>query len=200
MKPVPSLFFASTHYVQVGHFVNSIVGVVLCAFGLFILEAGALTWRVALFPLMLVSALAIFYAFVVAMTTLVFWAVRLEGLESMFNVFFRTSRYPVDIYPKWIKGFLTYLFPVAFVSTVAHRNLGRSRFGLVDSCRTRDCDDCGVWGYALLAFGTQAVFERLKLDERNRTRGASRVGSVNERPACRPVSAPAGKALGRCRF
>ena len=55
---------------QVGHFVNSIVGVVLCAFGLFILEAGALTWRVALFPLMLASALRdLPYAFVVAMTT-----------------------------------------------------------------------------------------------------------------------------------
>ena len=123
MKPVPSLFFASTHQVQVGHLVNSIMGVVLCAVGLFILEAGELSWRVALFPLMLASALAIFYAFVVAMTTLVFWAVRLEGIESMFNVFFRTARYPVDIYPTWIRGFLTYMFPVAFVSTVPTETL-----------------------------------------------------------------------------
>ena len=123
MKPVPSLFFASTHQVQVGHLVNSIMGVVLCAVGLFILEAGEFSWRVALFPLMLASALAIFYAFVVAMTTLVFWAVRLEGIESMFNVFFRTARYPVDIYPTWIRGFLTYMFPVAFVSTVPTETL-----------------------------------------------------------------------------
>ncbi len=123
MKPLPSLFLASTRDFHVSRSVNSIMGLVLCAFGLFTLGAGELSWRVALFPLMLASSLAIFYAFVVGMTTLAFWAVRLERIESMFNVFFRTARYPVHIYPTWLRGFFTYLFPVAFVSTVPTETL-----------------------------------------------------------------------------
>ena len=116
---------------------------------------------------MLASGLAVFFAFVVAMTTLAFWAVRLEGVESMFNVFFRTARYPVDIYPRWLRGFFTYLFPVAFVSTVPTETLVGRDSGWLIARRTGNRSHSGVRGRALLAAGTQALFERFELSRQD---------------------------------
>ena len=123
MKPVPSLFLASTRNFAAANSAFVLMGLSLALFGIFALEAGQASWRIALFPVLLASGLAIFYALLIAMTTLVFWAVRLDNIEHLFNVFFRTGRYPVDIYPFWIRGFLTFIFPVAFVSTVPTETL-----------------------------------------------------------------------------
>ena len=164
MKPVPSLFLASTRNFAAANSAFVLMGLSLALFGIFALEAGQLSWRIALFPVLLASGLAIFYALLIAMTTLVFWAVRLDNIEHLFNVFFRTGRYPVDIYPVWIKGFLTFIFPGGFHLDRAHRNADRPRSVLADGAGPDNRVAGRLRGDALLEAGTQAVFKRFELD------------------------------------
>ena len=53
-----------------------------------------------------------------ALTTLVFWFVRVANVTMIFNLFFQTGRYPIEVYPFWLRQLLTFVFPVAFVTTV----------------------------------------------------------------------------------
>lgn len=74
---------------------------------------------------MLVSMTLVYSLFMILMSL----AVRLEKLENMSQLMwslFSFCRYPMDIYPGWLKHLFYSLFPIAFVSTVpASAILGR---------------------------------------------------------------------------
>ena len=55
MKPVPSLFLASTRSFAAANSAFVLMGLSLALFGIFALEAGQVSWRIALFPVLLAS-------------------------------------------------------------------------------------------------------------------------------------------------
>ncbi|MEW6712500.1 MAG: ABC-2 family transporter protein, partial [Candidatus Riflebacteria bacterium] len=96
---------------------------------LWLIWRGAISLSVAaltqFFAAMLVSMILVYSLFMVLMSL----AVRLEKLENMSQLMwslFSFCRYPVEIYPGWLKHLFYSLFPIAFVSTVpASAILGR---------------------------------------------------------------------------
>src|SRR3972149_5729526 len=50
--------------------------------------------------------------------TLAFWFVRVWELMEMLQSIYQAGRWPVGIYPEWLRMGLTYLIPVAFAVTV----------------------------------------------------------------------------------
>lgn len=79
-------------------------------------------WQILVFLLALTSALLVLYAILLAFTALIFWS---PGVlfTWIFNGFFQMGRYPVDIYPGWLKWVMTWVIPVAFITTVPARAL-----------------------------------------------------------------------------
>ena len=128
MKPVPSLFLASTRSFAAANSAFVLMGLSLALFGIFALEAGQLSWRIALFPVLLASGLAIFYALLIAMTTLVFWAVRLDNIEHLFNVFFRTGRDP-----SWLMALAPVIASLAVYGATRFWRLGLRRYSSASS-------------------------------------------------------------------
>ena len=76
------------------------------------------TFLAAVFAAVMVGGVAIVFSIWLALTTLVFWFVRVENITMIFQLFFDTGRYPVEIYPFWLRSLLTFVFPVAFITTV----------------------------------------------------------------------------------
>ena len=97
------------------------------------------------------------------MTTLVFWAVRLDNIEHLFNVFFRTGRYSRGHLSGLDKGIPYVHIPGGFRVDDTYRNASRSRPVLADGAGPGDCVAGRLWGDALLAFGSEAVFKRFEL-------------------------------------
>jgi ABC-2 type transport system permease protein len=58
------------------------------------------------------------YSFWLIMTTGAFWIVRMDSILELFNGVYAAGRYPVTIYPTWLRTGLTFLVPVAFAVTV----------------------------------------------------------------------------------
>lgn len=81
---------------------------------------------VAIFSITLLVSMTLVYSLFMLLMSL---AVRLEKLENMSQLMwslFSFCRYPMDIYPGWLKHLFYSLFPIAFVSTVpAAALLGR---------------------------------------------------------------------------
>ena len=73
--------------------------------------------RVAAFLLALVVAMTIVYAILLLLASGIFWY---QGtpLLWIFGSLFQMGRYPVGIYPGWLRLLLTWVVPVGFITTV----------------------------------------------------------------------------------
>ena len=118
LKPVPSLLLSSTRRFAVWHLADVALGGTVIAVGLIRLEAQITVGIAAVFFAVMVGGVAIVFSIWLALTTLVFWFVRVENITMIFQLFFDTGRYPVEIYPFWLRQLLTFVFPVAFITTV----------------------------------------------------------------------------------
>ncbi len=67
---------------------------------------------------MLVSGVVIVYAFWLILATLAFWFVRVENILVIFQSVYEAGRWPVSLYPGWLRYGLTFLIPVAFATTI----------------------------------------------------------------------------------
>jgi ABC-2 type transport system permease protein len=60
----------------------------------------------------------IVYSFWLILASLSFWLVRVENLLEIFQSMFQAGRWPVSLYPGWLRFALTFIVPVAFATTI----------------------------------------------------------------------------------
>lgn len=89
------------------------VGVLVWAMQGSQIEAAALL----LFAVALLAAVLAVYAVLLAMTALTFWSPGLM-LGWVFDAIFQLARYPVSIYPPWLRFLLTWCVPVGVMTTI----------------------------------------------------------------------------------
>ena len=75
------------------------------------------------FAAALAAGCAIVYSFWLILATFTFWFIRLENVLIIFQATYEAGRWPVGIYPGWLRAALTFLVPVAFAVTVPSRAL-----------------------------------------------------------------------------
>jgi ABC-2 type transport system permease protein len=67
---------------------------------------------------MLLAGTVIIYSFWLILSTLSFWFVRVENILEIFRSMYEAGRWPVSLYPGWLRFGLTFIVPVAFATTV----------------------------------------------------------------------------------
>ena len=70
------------------------------------------------FTVMLLTGAVIIYSFWLILATLSFWFVRVENILMIFQSMYEAGRWPVSLYPGWLRFALTFIVPVAFATTV----------------------------------------------------------------------------------
>ena len=70
------------------------------------------------FLAMLLTGSVIIYSFFLILATLAFWLVRVENILTIFQSMYEAGRWPVSLYPPWLRYGLTFIIPVAFATTV----------------------------------------------------------------------------------
>ena len=66
---------------------------------------------------LVLGAVAI-YSFWLLLTVLAFWIVRVEALTELFDGMYQAGRWPVQVYPGWLRIGFTFLVPLGFAVTV----------------------------------------------------------------------------------
>lgn len=129
LKPVNSQFFVSFRRVVVWRLADITLGLLLITVACVKLSSLLTLPRVAMFILLLSAGAVIIYSFWLVLATLAFWLVRVNNMEMVFWNVFEAGRYPVDIYRPMIRRALTYLIPLAFITTIpAGALVGRTEF------------------------------------------------------------------------
>jgi viologen exporter family transport system permease protein len=70
------------------------------------------------FAVTLVCGLALVYSLLLVLSTLSFWFVRVENLLAIFWSFIDAGRFPVDIYPGWLRLTLSTVVPIGIAVTI----------------------------------------------------------------------------------
>lgn len=118
LKPVNSQFMATFRSVNIWRAANLLVGTSLAAIAVRQLSVTMGWERAGLFAVTLAAGLGVIYSFWLVLVTLSFWFVRVDNIEQIVWQAFEAGRYPVEIYPGWLRATLTYVVPVALIITV----------------------------------------------------------------------------------
>jgi ABC-2 type transport system permease protein len=118
VKPVDSQLLVSLRRFQIWKLTDILMGLCVLAAALWKLGAGIGGMDALRFAVALLSGGAIVYSFWLMLATLSFWFVRVENILVIFQSLYEAGRWPVNLYPRWLKFILTFLVPVAFATTV----------------------------------------------------------------------------------
>jgi ABC-2 type transport system permease protein len=77
------------------------------------------------FALLVTLGVAMLYAVWLMLSASAFWLIRGGDLLEVFSSFHQAGRWPVDLYPPWLRGSLTYVLPMAFAVTLPAETLTR---------------------------------------------------------------------------
>ena len=117
-KPEEAQVLVSVSQVRVWRVVDIAAGMTIIAVALYLLGAET-GWRsMGQFALTLAAGSAIMYSFWITLATISFWFVRIENILMIFHSMYDAARWPITIYPGWLRAALTFLVPVAFAVTV----------------------------------------------------------------------------------
>lgn len=117
-KPADAQLLVSVQQFQLWQIVDIVLGLVIL--GAAAVQLGGLVggWQAVGFAAALLCGAAIVYSFWLMLATVSFWVVRVENILVIFQTMYEAGRWPVNIYPLWLRAALTFLVPVAFAVTV----------------------------------------------------------------------------------
>ncbi len=118
LKPVSAQFMASFRTINIWRIVNVMVGIGLSVYTIGKLSLSIGPAQALGFALTLLAGMVVVYSVWLCLVTLTFWFVKIENIEQIVWQAFEAGRYPIEIYPGWLRGALTYVIPVAFIITV----------------------------------------------------------------------------------
>jgi len=117
-KPEDSQVLVSVRQVRIWQIVEVISGLVLLIVGLTGIETSIGIVDALVFAFALGVGSVLVYCFWLILTIGAFWVIRMEFLLELFEGIYQTGRWPVGVYPGWLRYSVTFLVPVAFAVTV----------------------------------------------------------------------------------
>jgi ABC-2 type transport system permease protein len=117
-KPEDSQVLVSVRDVRIWQSVDVVSGAAVLGYGVAGLEREVGLADAALFPLLLAIGALMIYCFWLILSTGAFWIVDMWSIIELFEGVYQTGRFPVGIYPGWLRISVTFLVPIAFAVTV----------------------------------------------------------------------------------
>jgi len=117
LKPVNVQFLVSTRHLRVVRAADLALGLAVVIFGLVQVGAEIGVGPAVLFVLSLLFGIMLVYSLLLGLVTLAFWFVRVENLLAIFWAFTEAGRFPVDVYPLWLRVSLSTIVPIGIAVT-----------------------------------------------------------------------------------
>ncbi len=118
IKPADAQFLVSVRQFQLWKAMDLLIGLGLLAAGLRGLESQLGPGPAVAFIIALTAGGVIVYSFWMMLSTLTFWVVRAENILVVFQSVYQAGRWPLSVYPSWLRYGLTFVIPVAFATSV----------------------------------------------------------------------------------
>ena len=117
-KPEDAQVMISVREFRIWQSVDIVVGAIVLGVALSQIQAAIGVGNALVFALTLLLGAVMIYCFWLLVTTAAFWVIRMDELHELFEGLYQSGRWPVTIYPGWLRVSLTFLVPIGFAVTV----------------------------------------------------------------------------------
>ena len=117
-KPADAQVLISVREFRIWQAVDIVVGAIVLGVAVSQLQTGIGVGAALVFGLTLLLGAVMIYCFWLIVTTAAFWVIRMDELHELFEGLYQSGRWPVTIYPGWLRVSLTFLVPIGFAVTV----------------------------------------------------------------------------------
>jgi ABC-2 type transport system permease protein len=117
-KPEDAQVLVSVRQVRIWQATDVVIGLIVLGVGLAQLGGRAGPLEGLAFVVALLLGASMIYCFWLILTIGAFWIVRMDELHELFEGVYQSGRWPVGVYPGWLRIGLTFLVPIAFAVTV----------------------------------------------------------------------------------
>ena len=117
-KPADAQVLVSIQRVEIWRLVNVVIAIPILALAFVRMGAQIGLADILAFASTLFCGMVIIYSFLLILSTSAFWFVRVENIQVIFLSLWQAGRWPMSIYPSWLRVILTLLVPIAFATTV----------------------------------------------------------------------------------
>jgi len=117
-KPEDAQLLSSLREVRIWQAVDILVGAVVLGFAVSQVQTTVGILEALAFAVALVLGAVMIYCFWLVLTTVAFWIVRIDEIHELFEGVYQSGRWPVTLYPEWLRVSLTFLVPISFAVTV----------------------------------------------------------------------------------
>jgi len=118
VKPEDAQFLVSIQRVEIWKLTDIFLGLAVLAIALVRLGARVGAIQLMAFAGALLAGGVIVYSFWLILATLCFWFIRVENILVIFQSMYEAGRWPMSLYPSWLRFALTFLVPIAVATTV----------------------------------------------------------------------------------
>jgi len=117
-KPADAQVLVSIGQIRIWKFTDIILGIATIVVALVQLNISISIAQAAGFLVAQAAGFAIIYSFWLILATFSFWFIRIDNIFNIFDAMYEAGRWPIGIYPGWLRAILTFVVPVAFAVTV----------------------------------------------------------------------------------
>ena len=117
-KPEDSQVLVSVREFRIWQVIDVVIGLVVLIIGVAQVQASLGAAQAIAFVAALLLGASMIYCFWLILTVGAFWIVRMDEIHELFEGIYQSGRWPVTIYPGWLRISLTFLVPIAFAVTV----------------------------------------------------------------------------------
>ncbi len=117
-RPEDTQFLISIQRVEIWKLIDIVLGFAVLITALVRLGEIVGVLQSLEFVSMVLAGGGIIYSFWLILGTVSFWFIRVENSLVIFQSMYEAGRWPVSLYPGWLRYGLTFIVPVAFATTV----------------------------------------------------------------------------------
>jgi ABC-2 type transport system permease protein len=117
-KPADAQLLATLREVRIWRAVDLALGGIVLGVAVSMLGSGPSLLGALAFAATLVLGGLMIYCFWLILATAAFFIIRIDEIAELFEGIYQSGRWPVGVYPGWLRISLTFLVPIAFAVTV----------------------------------------------------------------------------------
>jgi ABC-2 type transport system permease protein len=123
LQPANSMFLVTFSRITVWRAWDLVLAFVLIAAGIKMAGETAASLHVFSFILLTISGALVIYSLWIVLIALTFWFTKFDNNVTILQALLDAGRYPVTVYPVWLRIIVTYLIPIAVATTVPLQGL-----------------------------------------------------------------------------
>jgi ABC-2 type transport system permease protein len=118
LQPVNSMFLVTFSRISIWRLWDLVVAIALIVIGINLAGDTATPESILNFVLLTISGTIVIYSLWIVLIAFTFWFTKFDNNVTILSALLDAGRYPVTVYPVWLRIIVTFVIPIAVATTV----------------------------------------------------------------------------------